>query len=281
MKGNLTILLGVFLVSIAPHPAFANAVPGGVALMTLFGWVLLPVMMVLTLAGGGYAILAHRRKKDWGLQDRRRVRWLAFASIFVLAVYILLGELGFLAGSIVGFTVMIVALSRAVRMLRWGWLARRGTEAPEYLAEASPWRLLFAGGTLLFLSLLLFGTSVVATIFENTPSSKSRIARAASDTKVAVTQAIVYARDKGVYPTSMKVLREAGYAIINDTDPWKNSFVLSPVLTSGAKPRDDDDVYVYSKGPKGTGTYPPPLTGDTGEGGSVGYSAVYGSWMGR
>lgn len=101
---------------------------------------------------------------------------------------------------------------------------------------------------------------------------------ALSYTKTAVTQAIVYANDKNVYPTGLKVLRDSGYANVPDTDPWNSPYVLAPVLTSGAKPRDGDDVYIYSKGPKGTGTYRRPFTLNTGEDGSVGYSSLYGPW---
>ena len=96
-----------------------------------------------------------------------------------------------------------------------------------------------------------------------------------------MTQAIVYAKDKGVYPTSLAVLREEGYAALSETDPWGNDYVLSPLLTQGSTPREGDNVYVFSKGREGTGVYPQPFTGETGEGGSVGYSSVGGSWMGR
>jgi len=72
--------------------------------------------------------------------------------------------------------------------------------------------------------------------------------RYAADAKAAVTQAIVYAHDRGVYPTSMSVLRSAGYANVPDTDPWGKPYVLDPVLTSGAKPRDNDDVCLQPGG---------------------------------
>lgn len=102
--------------------------------------------------------------------------------------------------------------------------------------------------------------------------------RAAWDTKTAVLQAIVYANDKGAYPTSLKVLRESGYANIPDRDPWANPYMLSPVFTQGSAPREDDDLYVYSKGRAGTGMYPSPFAASTGEVGSIGYSSLYGSW---
>ncbi|MEE9138200.1 MAG: hypothetical protein V3V07_06605 [candidate division NC10 bacterium] len=113
-----------------------------------------------------------------------------------------------------------------------------------------------------------------------TASRRSRRSIAASDAKIAVTEAIVYASDNGVYPTSIKVLREGEivYCPCPDKDPWGNDYVLPPVLTEGRTPREGDNVYVYSRGPKGTGVYPQPFTHDTGEDGSVGYSSVDGEF---
>ncbi len=101
----------------------------------------------------------------------------------------------------------------------------------------------------------------------------------AVDTKHAVTQAIVYAKDKGVYPTSITVLREEGYTALSDKDLYGNEWVLSPVLTRGGIPREGDNVYVFSTGQEGTGVYPEPFTHDTGENESIGYSSVHGSWI--
>ncbi|MFN3476469.1 MAG: type II secretion system protein [Candidatus Methylomirabilales bacterium] len=110
---------------------------------------------------------------------------------------------------------------------------------------------------------------------------RSKYSRAAADTKQATTQAITYSNDKGVYPTSIQVLRENGYTNVSSDDPWGNAYQLSPVLTSGSPPAITDDVYIYSKGASGTGTYPVPFTANTGLAGSVGYSSVYGSWTGE
>jgi prepilin-type N-terminal cleavage/methylation domain-containing protein len=110
---------------------------------------------------------------------------------------------------------------------------------------------------------------------------RTRYSRAATDTRAAVTQAIVYATDKGIYPTSIQAIRDAGLANVADTDPWGTAYALSPTLTGGLAPGYEDDVYVYSKGPSATGTYPNPFADNTGNGGSVGYSSVYGSWTGR
>jgi hypothetical protein len=97
-----------------------------------------------------------------------------------------------------------------------------------------------------------------------------------NDAKMAVTQVISYAKRKGVYPTSLKVLREQGYAGIPDTDPWGNEWVLSPVLTQGGRPKEGDDVYVFSKGRDGTARYSPVGHLNLGDG-AVGYSGIYGA----
>jgi competence protein ComGC len=109
---------------------------------------------------------------------------------------------------------------------------------------------------------------------------RSRYSRAAADSKTATTQAMVYAVDKNVYPTSLQVIRNTGLSSIPDLDPWGILYELSPSMTSGSAPGYADDVYVFSKGPYGSGTFPVPFVLSTGAGGSVGYSSVYGSWTG-
>jgi prepilin-type N-terminal cleavage/methylation domain-containing protein len=110
---------------------------------------------------------------------------------------------------------------------------------------------------------------------------KSKYSRTASDTKTAVTQAIVYGNDKNVYPTGLAVLRNNGYANVSDNDPWNNPYVPSPLMTGASIPGQTDDVYIYSKGASTTGTYAPPYTGAAlPSGREVGYSSVYGSFSG-
>ena len=109
---------------------------------------------------------------------------------------------------------------------------------------------------------------------------KARYSRAASDSKTLVTQAILYGNDRGVYPTSVAVMRSGGYTNMADVDAWSLPWQLSPALISGAPSRQLDDVYVYSKGARASGVYPVPFAPSTGEGGSVGYSSIYGSWSG-
>ena len=109
---------------------------------------------------------------------------------------------------------------------------------------------------------------------------RSRYSRAAADTRAATTQAMVFALDRDVYPTSIQAIRDATLANLSDIDPWGNAYVLCPALTGAQAPGYADDVYIYSKGASVAGTYPVPFLPNTGPGGSVGYSSVYGAWTG-
>ncbi len=109
---------------------------------------------------------------------------------------------------------------------------------------------------------------------------KTRYSRAAADTRMVVTQAVVYVNDKNVYPTSIKLIRDTMLINVSDIDPWGIPYELSPKLIGGVPFGYDDDVYIYSKGASNAGPYPVPFTTNTGIGGSVGYSSVYGSWSG-
>ncbi len=110
---------------------------------------------------------------------------------------------------------------------------------------------------------------------------KARYGRAAADSKTATTAAVTYVLDKNVYPTSLAVLRANGYAGIGDLDPWNNPYELSPALLGGGPALSGQDVYILSKGSSGMGTFPNPFTAHSGAGGSVGYSSIYGAWMGE
>ena len=111
---------------------------------------------------------------------------------------------------------------------------------------------------------------------------RSRYAQAASDTKTATIQGIVYANDKYQNPGTMAALRNGGYANIPDTDPWGQAWVYSPAFADTATPATKGEMGVCSPGPLSTGDCSFPMTdpGVTLRDGSVGYSGVYGSWQG-
>jgi prepilin-type N-terminal cleavage/methylation domain-containing protein len=116
---------------------------------------------------------------------------------------------------------------------------------------------------------------------------KSKYARAASDSKTAVTQGIVFSNDKNANPGDMKALRDGGYANIADADPWSGNWSYSAAFTVTTVPAAQGEIAVCSKGPSANGADCPatgftPLTGVPlpGQNGGVGYSSVYGSWQG-
>jgi len=113
---------------------------------------------------------------------------------------------------------------------------------------------------------------------------KAKYARAASDTKTAVTQGIVYSNDRNQNPGNMKTLRDGGYANIADNDPWGRGWPYSTAFADTATPATQGEMGVCSPGPVAASTcHSWPLTGTAAAvvDGTVGYSSVYGSWQGK
>jgi len=119
---------------------------------------------------------------------------------------------------------------------------------------------------------------------------KSKYARAASDTKTATTQGIVYSNDQNKNPGTMQTLRNAAYANIGDNDPWSRVWRYSTAFADVATPANQGEMAVCSDGPAqvppqtcasqgvpgGMNAVPTEITD-----GSVGYSSIYGSWQGK
>ena len=119
---------------------------------------------------------------------------------------------------------------------------------------------------------------------------KAKYARAASDSKTGVTQAIVYSNDQNQNPGNMAELRIAGYANIQDNDPWSIAWQYSSAFATTTTPVAQGEMAVCSQGPMGVSS--PQTCGSVGvpggmtevptavTNGSVGYSSIYGSWQG-
>jgi prepilin-type N-terminal cleavage/methylation domain-containing protein len=118
---------------------------------------------------------------------------------------------------------------------------------------------------------------------------KSKYARAASDTKTAVTQAIVYSNDKNKNPGTTKELRDSSYANIPNQDPWAGNWAYSAAFADTATPAVQGEVGVCSEGPLGVAKVAAPCAYPANLGnvvpevtdGTTGYSSVYGSWQGK
>ena len=136
------VLLAVLSLA-GTRPALANQVPGPYMLLSLVS--ILPLMILLTLAGGGYRVLHRVSMKHSG--------WVSFLAALILIV-VAMTQAGITFLVTVAFG--LVALIRGVRMLRWGHAKRRAREA-ELLAGASAWRLQAAG-----MILVLFAVGSIA-----------------------------------------------------------------------------------------------------------------------
>jgi hypothetical protein len=165
-KRSTTRLCGVaFFMLCAAAPALANQPPGpGVAVPQIL---MLPIMALLTAIGGGYAILRAKKRPT----SLRGARWIAIPIIFIMGFmhegYSLLVTLAF----------GLLALTRGVRMIRWGAeSARPEVAAPSPQAAASPeqaatqpsspqrrparWRLISAGALLSLVAVYLMGSAL-------------------------------------------------------------------------------------------------------------------------
>jgi hypothetical protein len=282
MKTRVTVGLTLLFLCSAPHMAFANAGPY-VEPFVLPAWLLILVAILAWLA-----CRRHRKREHFRAVPRLLMGALAILAATVGSFVLLVPFIFIIAflddiqipGMFIGIVFGGIALYRSGQLLLWGWQARRKEEIPPHLVAGKPWRLLFRGGLLSLLAGILTTATILISL--NPPRDPFILyRRAVSETKTAVTQAITYANDKGVYPRSMKVLRDEGYANIDDKDPWGRDWVHSPVLTQGKNPVANDEVYVYSRGRQGTGTYPRPFTDLASARGSIGYSSIYGEWRGE
>ena len=146
------------------------------------------------------------------------------------------------------------------------------------------------GFTLIELLIAVAVIALLATIaLPNLQNSRRRAqySRAASDTKTAVTQTIVYQNDMSVFPGTIANLRVTGYANVQDLDPWGTPWVTTLLFQDTTPPLTaSSELHVCSEGPTfavadcdsaDLGFLPASGTLD----GGIGYSAYYGPWQGQ
>ena len=141
---TIAITIGCFAT-----PLFANNPPAPQTMLAVIS--ILPLMAVLTFAGGGYALM--RR-----LNLEKHTGWKIAAVICALIFgamsesYMVLVALGF----------AIAATVRAVHLIRWGFMARKADpEGP--FREVSPPRMIIAGA--LVISMVIVATATTLAFF--------------------------------------------------------------------------------------------------------------------
>ena len=137
------------LILLTAGPAAANQPPGPQMLAAEI--LLLPLMVLLSVAGGAYAIL-HT------LQPKRKVRIVLPVAAVVLAILVSATSGGI--ALVMAAIFAALALQRGVQMVWWGFRSRSAGTKPPHLAQASPRRLLPAGAALIVITTFLTGMAL-------------------------------------------------------------------------------------------------------------------------
>lgn len=153
----LTALLLLTLTS----QALANQPPGPNILLSEI--LILPVMIIMTMLGGGYSVMKALKKKKGWLGST--------GKIFGAVLAIIISGANEVLGLLVALIFALMALIRGAYMISWGILSWRRTRA-EHLANAKPWRLIPAGGLLILTTLFLLG--MAAAFVNYWPTTKLR-----------------------------------------------------------------------------------------------------------
>lgn len=162
MGGGVTVtrilFLTLFFVLSLSGPALANVPPSPQSFLSLIS--ILPIMILLTLIGGGYAIL--RRHNQFLIQvgkkpflPRSRLLKIGGAIVLIMISIPVDGPI-----TLIGLFFGIIALVRGIQMAKWGVRALSGREKPPYLEGANPLRLIPAGFMLIPVALFLMGVPV-------------------------------------------------------------------------------------------------------------------------
>ena len=147
MKKSL-FLVTLFLVLAQARPVLANNPPGGGVILSEV--LILPIMILLTVIGGGYGVLRQLRGKPLRFAGR-----IVGAILCILVSFCNEGYATLLA-IIFGF----ISLARSAKMIAWGFKSLSRREIPDYLKKANPWRLIPAGTVLALVTVFLVGQAL-------------------------------------------------------------------------------------------------------------------------
>lgn len=155
MPGFLNSFLSALCMVLATaSSAFANNAPGPLAFVSTLSLVML--IVVLTLAGGGYGVLKRLDDVKYTSKIKRIVRnTLEFiAGVILFFVGVMTAIFG-----VVGFS--LYAIARGITLIKWSRDAGKDGARAAHLEGANPKRLKAAGIMLIVLTLLVFGYSML------------------------------------------------------------------------------------------------------------------------
>ncbi len=144
------VRIAVMMLVFTPSQAMANQPPGPQVILSEV--LILPLMIIFSLLGGAYGILATRRRaKPRRLRGLRPA--LAVLAILLSGIHEGLASLGALLFG-------LLAVKRGGQMILWGYIGRSSHERPEHLTKANPWRLIPSGVLLVVGTVFLMGMAL-------------------------------------------------------------------------------------------------------------------------
>jgi hypothetical protein len=147
MNKKYSLFLSVFFVCFGAQPVFANQPPGPLVALPVIS--ILPLMIIMTILGGGYSVLKRLNKNKHGVLK---------CIGAVLVIFFSAAHEGL--ATLVCIVFGIIALIRGIVMFRWGVGALSKEKKPDHLTEASPKRLISSGIVLVLVVFFLAGMSI-------------------------------------------------------------------------------------------------------------------------
>jgi len=154
LKNTLVPVVSFSIIAIDSLPAYANNPPGSIG-EVLFAYMIPVAMIMMTLLSGGYAIL-NRLKAAKGKPTSRVITVLKSVVKISFWVFAIIYSMAFFGAALfMGMIFSIYALYRSYMLIRWGLAARRSAENQDYLTDAKPARLIYAGSALIMITVVL------------------------------------------------------------------------------------------------------------------------------